>query len=226
MGSNAPLLDIAEDKLVSFETVVLPIPQYDPANLQMISQGPSLCLFNKQDPQEVLASWLFAQYMLTNSVQLAYSQTEGYVPVTLKAQSSAEYQDYLSRSGEDNQLYYNIKLDAAKLLIDNVDSTFVTPVFNGSASLRDAAGQLIENTTKAARRNQTIDEAYFKKLFSDMNAQYHLGEHGITGKQDLGPLPGTAIFLLCTLGVCWLGILAAWLRIWRKGKRINKKNLL
>ena len=219
MGSNAPLLDIAEDKLVSFETVVLPIPQYDPANLQMISQGPSLCLFNKQEPQEVLASWLFAQYMLTNSVQLAYSQTEGYVPVTLKAQNSAEYQDYLSRSGEDNQLYYNIKLDAAKLLIDNVDSTFVTPVFNGSASLRDAAGQLIENTTKAARRNQTIDEAYFKKLFSDMNAQYHLGEHGITGKQDLGPLPGTAIFLLCTLGVCWLGILAAWLRIWRKGKK-------
>ena len=92
-------------------------------------------------------------------------------------------------------------------------------MFNGSASLRDAAGQLIENTTKAARRNQTIDEAYFKKLFSDMNAQYHLGEHGITGKQDLGPLPGTAIFLLCTLGVCWLGILAAWLRIWRKGKK-------
>lgn len=219
MGSSAPLLDIAADKLVQFETVVLPIPQYDPDNMQMISQGPSLCLFNKEDPQEVLASWLFTQYMLTNSVQLAYSQTEGYVPVTLKAQNSAEYQDYLSRSGEDNQLYYDIKLDAAKLLIDNVDKTFVTPVFNGSASLRDAAGQLIENTVKAARRKQTVDEAYFEKLFSDMTAQYHLGEQNATQKNDLGPLPGTAVLLLGAIGLCWVGIGTAWLRIWLKGRK-------
>ena len=89
MGSNAPLIDIAEDKLVQFETEVMLIPQFDPQNPQMISQGPSMCVFNKEDPQEVLASWLFAQYMLTNEVQIAYSSTEGYVPVTSKAQRSA-----------------------------------------------------------------------------------------------------------------------------------------
>ena len=75
----------------------------------MISQGPSICLFNKEDPQEVLASWLFMQYMLTNAVQIPYAQTEGYVPVTTKAQNAPEYLDYLSRSGEDNELYYSIK---------------------------------------------------------------------------------------------------------------------
>ena len=37
----------------------------------------------------MLASWLFTQYLLTNDVQIAYSQTEGYVPVTSKAQESA-----------------------------------------------------------------------------------------------------------------------------------------
>ena len=57
-------------------------------------------------------------------------------------------------------MYYYVKLDAAKLLIDNVDNTFITPVFNGSASLRNAAGQLIENTAKSTRRNETVDEAY------------------------------------------------------------------
>ena len=82
MGSNAPLIDIAEDKLVQFETVIKTVPQFDPANPQMISQGPSMCVFNKDDPQEVLASWLFAQFMLTNEVQIAYSQTEGYLPFT------------------------------------------------------------------------------------------------------------------------------------------------
>ncbi|MBE6542584.1 MAG: extracellular solute-binding protein, partial [Ruminococcaceae bacterium] len=89
MGSNAPLIDISEDKLVQFETEVMLIPQYDTENPQMISQGPSVCVFNKEDPQEVLASWLFTQYLLTNDVQIAYSSTEGYVPVTSKAQESA-----------------------------------------------------------------------------------------------------------------------------------------
>ena len=91
MGSDAPLSDIAEDKVVEFETEVMAIPQFDPQHPQMISQGPSVCIFNKEDPQEVLASWLFVQYLLTNEVQTAYAETEGYVPVTSKAQESAEY---------------------------------------------------------------------------------------------------------------------------------------
>ena len=99
MGSNAPLCDISEEDLVEFETEVRMVPQFDPKNPQMISQGPSVCVFNKADAQEVLASWMFAQYLLTNDVQIAYAQTEGYIPVTEKAQESAEYKDYLSRSG-------------------------------------------------------------------------------------------------------------------------------
>ena len=52
MGSDAPLVDIAEEALVDFEIEVMEIPQYDPENPQMISQGPSICIFNKEDPQE------------------------------------------------------------------------------------------------------------------------------------------------------------------------------
>lgn len=79
-GRRRPLIDIAEEKLIPFELAVLPVPQFDPEQPQMISQGPSVCVFSKSDPQEVLASWLFAQYLLTNNVQIAYSQTEGYIP--------------------------------------------------------------------------------------------------------------------------------------------------
>lgn len=209
MGSDAPLIDISEENLVDFETVVLPIPQFDTNNPQMISQGPSMCIFNKEDKQEVLASWLFMQYMLTNKVQIAYSQTEGYVPVTSKAQESAEYTDYLSRSGEDNDFYYNIKLDAAKLLIDNTDKTFTTPVFNGSTSLRDAAGQLIENVTKSVRRKQTVDDAYIEKLYSDMISLYRLDQTELAaGDTDsLGPLPVESRVLLITLGGVWVLII-------------------
>jgi multiple sugar transport system substrate-binding protein len=226
MGSEAPLIDIAEDKLVQFETAVMTVPQFDPENPVMISQGPSLCVFNKSDPQEVLASWLFAQFMLTDEVQIAYSQTEGYVPVTSKAQNSDVYQDYLAREGEDNQLYYDIKLKASKLLLENTDNTFVTPVFNGSASLRDAAGQLIENTVKGVRRGQTVDDAWMDKLFTDVNALYRLDQTEGTagGLQELGPLPTASKALLGTLALTWVCIGLYVLRQAKKQKKIEKND--
>ncbi len=209
MGTNAPLIDISEEALVEFETEVRMIPQFDPANPQMISQGPSICIFNKEDPQEVLASWLFTQYLLTNDVQIAYAQTEGYVPVTSMAQESSRYQDYLNRAGQDNDTYYDVKIKASQLLLDHTDHTFVTPVFNGSASLRDAAGQLIENVTKSVRRKQTVDGTYFDKLYQDVAALYHLNNQAAStaGKTDLGPLPQTAVILLGSLAAAWMLIL-------------------
>ena len=219
MGSNAPLVDIAEDKLVQFETAVRTIPQFDPEKPAMISQGPSMCVFNKEDPQEVLASWLFAQFMLTDKVQLGYAKTEAYVPVTEKARNNPEYQDYLARSGEDNELYYQVKLDATKLLLENTDNTFVTPVFNGSASLRDAAGHLIEAVTKSTRRKETVDGDYMAKLFSETQALYRLDQlTGAAGKANLGPLPGEAVALLVTVGAAWV-LIGGYALLTRKKKK-------
>ena len=224
MGTNAPLVDIAEEEIIDFETEVMMVPQFDPEHPQMISQGPSICIFNKEDPQEVLYSWLFTQYLLTDGIQIAYSQTEGYVPVTTSAQESPEYQDYLARAGEENDTYYQVKIDAAKLLLDNLDNTFTTPVFNGSTSLRDAAGQLIEDVTKAERRHQEVSEESIQQLYADTTALYHLDSTSATGggKTKLGPLPSTAVALLAVLAAAWVLILAYVLGRWLRGKR--KKN--
>lgn len=214
MGPDAPLIDISEDKLVDFEVAVMPLPQFDPSSPKMISQGPSICIFNKEDPQTVLASWLFAQYMLSDKVQIAYASTEGYVPVTLKAQRSQEYQEYLAASGTDNDLHYDIKIQASRLLLDHVGDTFVTPVYNGSASLRNAAGQMIEDVTKAVRRKKTVDDAYIEKLYNDMVSLYRLDqrqarhEGGVIGGDDLGPLPAASKALLISLAIIWLALSA------------------
>ena len=205
MGSDAPLVDISPDQIVPFETAVRMIPQYDTANPKMISQGPSICIFNKKDPQEVLASWLFTQYLLSDEVQIAYSETEGYVPVTSKAQNSDVYQDYLAREGEDNNEHYAAKIQASKLLLNNTSHTFVTPVFNGSASLRQAAGQLIENAIKSARRKETVDDAYCEKQFDSVMSLYHLDQISASAasSEDLGPLPSASKALLITLCIVW-----------------------
>ena len=211
MGSDAPLSDISEDKIVRFETAVRPVPQYDIQNPKMISQGPSVCLFNKDDPQEVLASWLFAEYLLSNNVQIAYAKTEGYIPVTKKAQEAPEYQEYLDRIGEDNKEHYDVKIRASEMLIANTACTFTTPVFNGSASLRDAAGQLIENTARSVRRKETINDAYISRQFESVSALYHLDQISARsgpgqGRENLGPLPFESKLLLAALAIIWAGL--------------------
>ncbi len=217
MGPHATNHDISEDKLVDFDMVVTRIPQFDTANPVMISQGPSICVFNKEDPEEVLASWLFAQYMITSDIQIAYSSTEGYIPVTEKALNDPSYLDYLSKEGIDNDLHYAPKIKASKLLIDNIDRTFITPVFNGSASLRDAAGQLIESTTKSMRRKETVDDAYFTRLYKDTRSLYHLDSVSKANtdggeKKEFAPLPLTSKILLFALLFTWVGIGAFYLR--------------
>ena len=130
------------------------------------------------------------------------------MPVTAKAQRSDEYQQYLAMEGTDGAEHYSVKLQAAKLLLGNLDRTFVTPVFNGSASLRSAAGELIETVVKSIRRKQSVDDAFLQKLYSDTASLYRLDQ--ITGQQsagDLGPLPGAAVALLAALALCWVGII-------------------
>ena len=203
MGSDAPLSDIHENSIVQFETEVRAVPQFDPEHPLMISQGPSVCVFNKSDPQEVLASWLFAQYLLTNKVQIAYSGTEGYVPVTTKASRDPEYIAYLNDPSQ-----YHVKIDVVNLLLNNIGNTFVTPVFNGSTSLRNAAAALIDNTVKSVRRRETVDDAYFENMYAEVTSLYRLDQ--LSGmkdsRADLGPMPLESKILLSSVGVVWIGI--------------------
>ena len=119
-----------------------------------------------------------------------------------------------------------MKIAASKLLLDHTENTFVTPVFNGSASLRDAAGQLIENVTKSMRRKEVVDDAYYETLFDEVCALYRLDQKGAAvenfGKQDLGPLPTTAVILLFTLAAVWITLILV--NSWKKWKNLQKKH--
>ena len=201
IGTGSPNHDVDEDEMVEVTTEVMTVPQYDTDSPDMISQGPSVCIFNKEDPQEVLASWLFLQFLLTDEVQMSYAKTEGYCPVTLKAQSNPEYLEYLASAGIDSDEHYHVKIKATQLLIDNIDNTFVTSVFNGSTNLRSAAGQMIEEVTKGARRKDVIDSDYIEQVYAKVTSLYHLRAVNTDDK-----LPSTAVTLLVCLGLAWCGI--------------------
>ena len=222
MGSDAPMLDIHEEQVVPFRTKVTVIPQFDPEKPKMISQGPSVCIFSKQNAQEVLASWLFVQYLMTNEIQMAYAETEGYLPVTLKAQESAEYREYLSRKEEDSKEYYSVKIEASELLMKHTADTFVTPVFSGSASLRSAAGQLVENTVKGARQNKEMNDAFITRLYDEVRSLYRLDQlgRGTVGGGNAKALPPASVALLVIIPCVWVVILGY--KAWEKKKAKEK----
>lgn len=215
IGSNSPHLDIDRENVVSFDTEVMMVPQFNPENPEMISQGPSVCLFNKEDKGEVMASWLFMQFLLTNDVQIDYAKTEGYIPVTEKAISSEEYQSYINHEGDNSDEHYTVKLAATRLLTENIENTFITPVFNGSARVRQAAGELIDTVNKAPRRKYEVNSSYITKLFKTVSTQYKLNELAVVDAgnapvdNESGPLPIGSVILLSGLGVSWAVIITA-----------------
>ena len=154
----------------SFETELTVIPQVDINNPKMISQGPSICLFNKADSGVVMASWLFAQYLLSDSIQMAYQKTEGYLPVTKSVLNGEEFKNYLN----SDEIYSGCK-KAKELLLNNLDKTFITPVFNGSADVRSAAGYLINAVSTATNAFQT-ESAIKDKLYPAAIKNYDLTE--------------------------------------------------
>ena len=86
-----------------FQVGIATIPQVNPENPQVISQGPSLCIFNKKNPQEVVASWLFSKFLATNQkFQSRFSEVSGYVPVIQSVNDVSIYKNFLNDANGDD----------------------------------------------------------------------------------------------------------------------------
>lgn len=210
LGTNAPNIDIHSSQVANFETEIYPVPQSDIANPKMISQGPSICIFYKEDPQVVLASWLFTQFLLNDETQIRYAKTEGYIPVTYSAINNSSYQEYINnpivvpKTNAEKEQYY-IKLKASSLVYNNRDNTFITPVFNGSSLVRSAAGALIDDTClDVFKKTSSSSDEYFEALYAKISTLYKITQSDKT--EGLGKLPKESLFLIIGLAVVWAGI--------------------
>ena len=124
-----------------FEVGIATIPQVDPANPKVISQGPSLCIFKDANPQEVIASWLFVKFLTTNvNFQAEFSMASGYVPVLKSVAQNEVYAQFLnSADGGDY-----ISALSAKICLEQEKAYYTSPAFNGSSAARDQVGLLMQ----------------------------------------------------------------------------------
>ena len=144
-----------------FETGMTTPPQVNPDAPKVISQGPSLCLFDSDNPQEVVASWLFMKFLTTDvAFQADFSMASGYAPVIKSVQENPTYKAWLDKASG----YNNLTALSVKVALSQSDAYFVSPAFNGSSVARDEVGILMQ--TALVKTDADMD-AVLEKLFKD-----------------------------------------------------------
>lgn len=140
-----------------FEVGIATIPQADASNPKVISQGPSLCIFKKSNPQEVIASWLFVKYLTTTvEFQAEFSMASGYVPVIKSVSENPVYADFLaSANGGDY-----VSALSAKVCLEQADAYYTSPAFNGSSEARDQVGNIVTKALPAKNIDAVIDDIF------------------------------------------------------------------
>ena len=140
-----------------FEVGIATIPQADVNNKKVISQGPSLCIFKKSNPQEVIASWLFVKFLTTTvEFQAEFSMASGYVPVLKSVAEHPVYAEFInSADGGDF-----VSALSAKVCLEQADAYYTSPAFNGSSEARDQVGNIITKALPAANIDSVIDDIF------------------------------------------------------------------
>ena len=137
-----------------FEVGIAPIPQVDANNGKVISQGPSVCIFQKSNPQEVIASWLFVKFLTTNvEFQAEFSMISGYVPVLKSVANHPVYAEFVANANGGD----NVAALSAKVCLEQESYYYTSPAFNGSSAARTQVGTLLAKCL-AANANGDVDK--------------------------------------------------------------------
>ena len=137
-----------------FEVGIATIPQANPENPKVISQGPSVCIFKNKNTEKEKMCWLFLKYLTTSvAFQAEFSSASGYVPVLKSVADFPAYKAKLDTAdGGDN-----IAFLSAKVCMEQADAYYTSPAFPGSSKARDEVGSLLQ---KVLLDPTTIDAAF------------------------------------------------------------------
>ena len=158
------------DGAYPFEVGIAPIPQADASNPKVISQGPSLCIFGKENDQEVIASWLFVKYLTTTvEFQAEFGMASGYVPVLKSVGEHPVYAKYLEGANGGS----NIAALSTKVCLEQADAYYTSPAFNGSSAAREQVGVLL---MKCLTMTGSDLDTQIQKAFEDAVAECEYAE--------------------------------------------------
>ena len=165
-GARHQLPPTGDDGWPVFEMGIAPIPQVDPTNTTAVSQGPSLCMFKQDNPQEMAATWLFMKFLTTDvNFQASFSMASGYMPVIKSVMDHPSYRSFIDTALATSS---GVNALAVKVAMNSYDYFYTVPAFNGASVARDQVGKLIQYCLTMPTDN--ID-AMIDKAFKDAIAE-------------------------------------------------------
>lgn len=145
-----------ENNKYPFEVGITKIPQMYLGNQNTLVQGPSVCIFKKDNPQEVIASWLFVKYLTTSvDFQSEFSMASGYMPVIKNATDNPIFSNYLALA--DGGDYISARAIEISLMLMYSDSYFTTPEFISSSDIKMEFTNLMTGALSYQNSNGLID---------------------------------------------------------------------
>ncbi|MGM9858515.1 MAG: extracellular solute-binding protein [Bacilli bacterium] len=158
------------NKSDKFEVAVAPIPQQDPSNPKVISQGPSICFFknSKINEQAQINSWKFYKFITSPENTAAYAMLTGYEPVRLSAYESEDYVYHKDITRDDADLYTKVANLTSSSAVTG--AYFTSPAFVGSATAREQVGGIITQTmletniSASHTLDQELDENFYNAM--------------------------------------------------------------
>lgn len=128
------------DGAYPFEVGIASIPQVNPEKPKAISQGPSVCIFKKDNKQEEYASWLLVKFLTTTiSFQADFARASGYIPVIKSVNTDQLFKNFLDKA--DGGDY--IAALSMKVSLEQEKAYYTSPAFVGSSIARDEVGALL-----------------------------------------------------------------------------------
>ena len=157
IGSSAGAMyqcpSMNEDGTYPFEVGVAMIPQVDTSNPKVVLQGPSVCLFKKDNPQETAAAWLFMKFLTSHvELQAEFSMQSGYAPAIKSVQENPVYAQFLNHA-DGNQ---HLQALTIKQALTQADAYFVSPAFVGSSAAREMVGELVVSCLIDSPNGKTV----------------------------------------------------------------------
>ena len=168
IGSSAGARYQRPDKVdgaYPFEVGIVSIPQVDPSNPKVISQGPSICIFEDENVQEVYASWLFLKFLTTDQrFQAEYAMKSGYVPVIKSVMDTPTYKNALEKANGGDFITSLV----AVVALQQEEAYYTSPAFAGSADARTQVGLLLQSVFSKyvlGGDNNAMIDAEFQKFY-------------------------------------------------------------
>jgi multiple sugar transport system substrate-binding protein len=151
------------NQTANFTVGVAVPPSVDLDKPAVISQGPSICFFNKASAAEKKAAWLFYRFISSAENSTYYGISTGYQPVRISSYQTANYLKFVQAASGSRTIFN----DVATVAQDMQSSYFNSPVFDGSAKVRTEVASLLGSVLLGSK---SVDGAFTDAMANCLNS--------------------------------------------------------